>query len=285
MNPTSSLTPETSFAIVGAGRLGGLLARALRASGFDVRGPFRRADEIPETDIAILAVPDAAIADAANSTKNTRTAHLSGATGLDAVDFSIHPLQTFTGGETPDVFHGIGAAIDGRTEEDKSLARDLARALGMTPFTVTDRAAYHTAASFASNFVLTVLDAAEQLTIAAGVENPREVLAPLVRQSVDNWQHQGAADALTGPIVRGDEATVATQRAATGAHRDLFDALATATRRIADSRNPEVDPHNTEAVSHAPETVSHTSEADPRTPETDPQTPEPDPHTPEKGRA
>lgn len=243
MNPTFSLTPETSIAIVGAGRLGGVLARALRASGFDVRGPFRRADEIPETDIAILAVPDAAIADAAKSTKSTRTVHLSGATSLDAVDFSIHPLQTFTGTESPEVFHGIGAAIDGRTDDDKSLARDLARAVGMTPFTVTDRAAYHAAASFASNFVLTVLDAAEQLATAAGVENPREVLAPLVRQSVDNWQHEGAADALTGPIVRGDELTVATQRAATGAHRDLFDALATATRRIAGPRNPEPDPH------------------------------------------
>lgn len=269
MNPTSSLTPETSIAIVGAGRLGSVLARALRASGFDVRGPFGRADEIPATDIAILAVPDAAITDAAKSAKSTRTAHLSGATALDDVDFSIHPLQTFTGGETPDVFHGIGAAIDGRTAEDKSLARDLARALGMTPFTVTDRAAYHAAASFSSNFVLTVLDAAEQLATAAGVENPREVLAPLVRQSVDNWQRQGAADALTGPIVRGDEATVATQRAATGAHRDLFDALADATRRIADSCNPEVDPRAPEVDPHAPEVDQHAPESDPHNPEKD----------------
>lgn len=230
---------------------------------------------MPAADIAILAVPDAAISAVAFVARPhvRQVAHLSGATALDDVDFSIHPLQTFTGGETPDVFHGIGAAIDGRTAEDKSLARDLARALGMTPFTVTDRAAYHAAASFASNFVLTVLDAAEQLAAAAGVENPREVLAPLVRQSVDNWQHQGAADALTGPIVRGDEATVATQRAATGEHRDLFDALATATRRIADARNPEA-----EADPRIPE-------PDPRIPEADPHTPEPDPHTPEKDRA
>lgn len=235
---------------------------------------------MPAADIAILAVPDAAISAVAFVARPhvRRVAHLSGATGLDAVDFSIHPLQTFTGGETPEVFHGIGAAIDGRSAEDKCLARDLARALGMTPFTVTDRAVYHAAASFASNFVLTVLDAAEQLAAAAGVENPREVLAPLVRQSVDNWQHQGAADALTGPIVRGDEATVATQRAATGDHRDLFDALATATRRIADPRNPEVD-------LHSPETVTLTSEADPHNPEADPRNPGADPHTPEKDRA
>ncbi|WP_105677393.1 DUF2520 domain-containing protein, partial [Microbacterium sp. MYb72] len=273
MNPASELAPATTIAVIGAGRLGGVLTRVLRTAGFSVLGPLRRDQPMPAADIAILAVPDAAISAVAFVARPhvRRVAHLSGATGLDAVDFSIHPLQTFTGGETPEVFHGIGAAIDGRSAEDKCLARDLARALGMTPFTVTDRAVYHAAASFASNFVLTVLDAAEQLAAAAGVENPREVLAPLVRQSVDNWQHQGAADALTGPIVRGDEATVATQRAATGDHRDLFDALATATRRIADPRNPEVD-------LHSPETVTLTSEADPHNPEADPRNPGADPH-------
>jgi predicted short-subunit dehydrogenase-like oxidoreductase (DUF2520 family) len=103
----------------------------------------------------------------------------------------------------------------------------------MTPFTVTDRAAYHAAASFASNFVLTVLDAAEQLATAAGVDNPREIFAPLIRQSVDNWQVQGAKAALTGPIARGDEQTVARQREA-APDKDLFDALAATTRALKD---------------------------------------------------
>ncbi|WP_164234112.1 DUF2520 domain-containing protein [Microbacterium hydrocarbonoxydans] len=227
------LAPETTIAVIGAGRLGTVLAGALRAAGFDVRGPLGRTDEAPETDLAILAVPDGAIADAAATANSTKTAHLSGATALDAVDFSIHPLQTFTGTEPPEVFHGIGAAVDGRTDDDTQLARDLARALGMTPFTVDGRATYHAAASFASNFVLTVLDTAEQLATAAGVENPRETLAPLVRQTVDNWQRGGANAALTGPIARGDEATVARQREAAD-DKALFDALATATRALKD---------------------------------------------------
>ncbi|GAT74542.1 hypothetical protein MHM582_3047 [Microbacterium sp. HM58-2] len=235
MESPSPNASDTTIAVLGAGRLGGVLAGALRTAGYDVRGPLGRGDEIPDADIALLCVPDSAIPEAAAAARAhaTTIGHVSGATALDAVDFSIHPLQTFTGTEGPEVFHGIGAAIDGRTEANRTLAEDLARALGMTPFAVGDRAAYHAAASFASNFVLTVLDAAEQLATAAGVENPREILAPLVRQTVDNWVDRGAKNALTGPIARGDEATVARQREATP-DRDLFDALATATRALKD---------------------------------------------------
>ncbi len=68
------------------------------------------------------------------------------------------------------MFHGIGAAVAGRTDDARAVAEQLARALGARPFMVEDdhRASYHAAASFASNFVLTVLDAAEQLAAAAG---------------------------------------------------------------------------------------------------------------------
>lgn len=237
MNPPSALALTTTFAVIGAGRLGGVLARALRTAGFSVLGPLHREQSMPAADMALLCVPDAAIpAVAFVARPHVRLlGHVSGATGLDDVDFSIHPLQTFTGAETPEVFHGIGAAIDGRSDDDRAMTEQLARALGMTPFRVTDRASYHAAASFASNFVLTVLDAAEQLATAAGVENPREILAPLVRRSVENWQSQGAAAALTGPIARGDEQTVARQREV-APDRVLFDALAAATREIAGRR-------------------------------------------------
>lgn len=245
MHTTSSLAPGTTIAIVGAGRLGGVLARALRAVGFDVLGPLRRDQSIPNVDIALLCVPDAAIpAVAFVARPHVRlVGHVSGATPLTDVDFSIHPLQTFTGAETPDVFHGIGAAVAGRTTEALTVAEQLARTLGARPFEVDDahRASYHAAASFASNFVLTVLDAAEQLASTAGIspDEARELLAPLAHRTVDNWTASGAADALTGPLVRSDERTVARQREAASAlgRQDLFDALATATRAIA-ARTP-----------------------------------------------
>jgi predicted short-subunit dehydrogenase-like oxidoreductase (DUF2520 family) len=216
MNPDSSLAPGTTIAVIGAGRLGGVLARSLRTAGFEVLGPLRREQSMPSADIALLCVPDAAIpAVAFVARPHVRlVGHVSGATALDDVDFSIHPLQTFTGSETPDVFHGIGAAVAGRTGEARAVAEQLARALGAVPFSVDDedRATYHAAASFASNFVLTVLDAAEELASAAGVDDARALLAPLVRQTVDNWDASGAPAALTGPIARGDAHTVERQR-------------------------------------------------------------------------
>ena len=80
-----------------------------------------------------------------------------------------------------------------------------------------DRVAYHAAASIASNFLVTLEGAAERLAATAGVD--RALLAPLVRAAVEDWAARGAADALTGPIARGDEETVARQRAAVGGAR------------------------------------------------------------------
>ena len=239
------LAPARSIAVIGAGRLGGVLARALVEVGFDVRGPFGRDDATPAVDIAVLCVPDAAIPDAAELARPHAhlVGHVSGATGLDDVDFSIHPLQTFTGSESPDVFRGIGAAIDGRTDEALVIAESLATALGAHSFRVDDahRAGYHASASIASNLLLAVLDAAERVAGSAGIgaDEARAILAPLVRQTVANWVERGAAEALTGPIARGDEETVARQRAAVAAATPellpLVDALTGQTRVVAES--------------------------------------------------
>ena len=97
-----------------------------------------------------------------------------------------------------------------------------------------DRAAYHAAASIASNFLVTLEGAAERLAATAGVD--RALLAPLVRAAVENWAARGAEDALTGPIARGDEETVARQRAAVAERTPdllpLFDAMVDATRAV-----------------------------------------------------
>ena len=241
--PSVPSAPARSIAVIGAGRLGSVLARALGEAGFDVNEPLGRGDAIPASDLFVLCVPDAAIHDAAEAARpHARLiGHVSGATGLDDVDFSVHPLQTFTGSEAPTVFHGIGAAIDGRTPEALAIAEQLAHAIGAHPFRVDDahRAGYHASASIASNLLLAVLDAAEQVAGSAGIPSAeaRAVLAPLVRQTVENWVEVGAAKALTGPIARGDEETVARQRAAvahgTPALVPLIDALTAQTRALA----------------------------------------------------
>ena len=241
---SSAVSASASVAVVGAGRLGRVLANALGHAGLAVRGPLRRGDEIPDVDIALLCVPDAAIADAARSARPHAKliGHVSGATPLDDVDFSVHPLQTFTGGEGSDVFQAIGCAVDGRTDAALATATSLVDALGARAFRVDDarRASYHAAASLASNLVLTVLDAAEQVATGAGLTSAeaRGLLAPLVQQTMLNWRSAGSRAALTGPIVRGDERTVAHQRDAIDASRPelvpLFDALCESTRLLAD---------------------------------------------------
>ncbi len=237
------------IAVVGAGRLGTALAGALRAAGLTVAGPLGRGASPAGADAVLLCVPDAEIAAAAAALPHgLLVGHCSGATTLAPLRphdaFSLHPLMTVTA--TGATFTGATAAVAGATPRALGTARALAEALGMRAVAVADadRAAYHAAASMAANFLLAVEDAAERLAAGAGLE--RDLLAPLVRAAVDNWAAHGARAALTGPIARGDEDTVAAQRAAVAERApgdlDLFDALARATRRLAAEPTPEPQP-------------------------------------------
>ena len=232
-----------SLAIVGRGRLGTALAAALRAGGLEIDGPLGRGARPDGAGAVLLCVPDGAIADAAAAVApGVPVGHCSGAHGLDALAgheaFAFHPLMTVPAGGAP-AFAGAGAAIAGSTPRALAVARALADRLGMRATTVADedRAAYHAAASIASNYLVTLEGAAERLAASAGVD--RALLAPLVRAAVENWARLGAGAALTGPIARGDEATVARQRAAVEERAPdllaLFDAMADATRGLAGS--------------------------------------------------
>jgi predicted short-subunit dehydrogenase-like oxidoreductase (DUF2520 family) len=232
--------PRLRLAVIGQGRLGGTLAPALREAGFEVEGPLGRGADGSAADAVLLCVPDSEIARAAKRVCPGRpVGHCSGATGLAPLaphePFSLHPLMTVTAHGAS--FRGAGAAIDGGTPNALRLARELAVGLGMRPVRIgdRDRTAYHAAASIASNFLVTLEAAAEQLAAAVGVE--RELLVPLVRATVENWATLGAERALTGPVARGDEATVEAQRAAIAERApelvDLFDALVERTRAVA----------------------------------------------------
>lgn len=234
-------------AVVGAGRLGHALASGLRDAGIATDGPFGRGADGTGADVVLLCVPDSEIAAAASAIKLDPTrpplvGHCSGATTLAPLAphnaFSLHPLMTVPA-EGPARFAGATAAVAGTTERASAVATALAFRLGLTPVEVADedRAAYHAAASIASNFLVTIEGAAEQLAATAGID--RATLVPLVRATVENWATLGADKALTGPIARGDEATVERQRNAIAERTPqllpLFDALAEATRALARS--------------------------------------------------
>jgi predicted short-subunit dehydrogenase-like oxidoreductase (DUF2520 family) len=242
--------------------LGTALAGALRQAGFEVGGPVGR-DEIPQGEAIVLCVPDSQVRAAAGVVAGAAplVGHTSGAAPLTVLEpaaragartFGLHPLQTFAHGEQAARFHGAGCAVAGSDAHAVAAAAALARRLGMVPFELddADRAAYHAAASIASNFVVTLEHAAERVAGAAGLdpERARELLSPLVRATVENWSALGPERALTGPVARGDELTVAAQRTAVAAATPdllrLFDALVESTQWLA-----QREPASAEATS------------------------------------
>lgn len=236
--------PDPCVTIIGKGRLGRALALAFRGAELRVVGPLGRGADGAGADAVLLCVPDSAIAAAAQAVRpGPLVGHCSGISTLEPLApheaFSFHPLMTVAEGSRATFsFAGAGCAVAGSTPRARETATWLATRLRMRPFTVDEgaRELYHAAASMASNYLVTLEGAAERLGAAAGVE--RELFVPLVRAAVENWARLGARAALTGPIARGDVATARRQRAAIEARAPtllpLWDALATATRALAD---------------------------------------------------
>lgn len=228
--------------IVGRGRLGTALARALADAGLQVGGPHGRGYDAAGAEVVLLCVPDREISAAAQAI-SPRTGllvgHTSGATTLDSLApheaFSLHPLMTIPRSGAD--FTGATAAVAGTTDVARRTATELAESLAMVAVTIPEdeRGTYHAAGCVASNYLVTVLDFADRLAAQVGID--REQLAPIVRASVDNWVRDGGAVALTGPVLRGDEATVDRHRAAIARHlpadNALHDALVAATRDLA----------------------------------------------------
>ncbi|MGQ0804433.1 MAG: Rossmann-like and DUF2520 domain-containing protein [Actinomycetota bacterium] len=263
------------LAIVGPGRAGTALSLALVGRGWTVstvagRSPHsastRRAaaafdapavpvaDAGCDADLVIVATPDDAIAEAAASLARSLRAgalvlHLSGARTLHEFDGlllarpdvavgSLHPLQSLPSGEVGRArLPGSWCAVDGPDRVEH-----LALTLGMHPFRVdaADRVRYHATACVASNHLVALLGQVERLAADAGV--PFEALLPLVRATVENVDDLGPAGALTGPIARGDAATVAAHLDALPAEeRAAYRALAEAALRLAGRDDRELE--------------------------------------------
>jgi predicted short-subunit dehydrogenase-like oxidoreductase (DUF2520 family) len=206
--------------LVGPGRVGRSLARAVAtAGGWHVDGLLGRRDDVTGAaagvDLLVLAVPDAAVASVAAAIRplpDCVVAHVAGSLTLDVLGHhhrraSIHPLVAIP---TPDtVLAGKWFAVAG-----DPMATRLVDALGGRAITVADddRVAYHAAACVASNHLVALLGQAERIAAAAGV--PLDAYLDLVRGTVENVAALGPRDALTGPVARGDWATVDRHRAA-----------------------------------------------------------------------
>lgn len=255
-------------AIIGAGRMGQGLALALTAAGLEVvllsrgprelvpplvRQPGPRRDAVGHAGLILLATPDDAIPQIATELAGERAIgssqvvlHLSGVLGRPALApleasgaglGSFHPLQTIADpSSAAERLAGCYVGIEG---EDRALAmgKRLAAILRMHPVEIaTERkAVYHAAAVFAANYTVALAGIAGRLARSAGV--PSDVAAqlyrPLMEGAVSNLE-LGPAAALTGPIRRGDVATIRAHLAALDpADRQLYRALGLAALRLA----------------------------------------------------
>lgn len=220
--------------VIGSGRVGSAVAARLSERGVAVH-EGRTVVNGPQ--LVLLCVPDAAIADVARGlTPGPLVAHVSGATPLSALDpharrFSVHPLQTFTRSRGPEQLDGAWAAVTAETDETLAAGTWLAETLGLRPFALADsaRTLYHAGAVFVSNYLVTLHRAASLLFESAGA--PAEALEPLMRRTIENGFE------LTGPISRGDWATVEAHRAAIRASQpeleQLYETLAGGTLALA----------------------------------------------------
>ncbi len=243
--PSSTLPTPLRIGVIGAGRVGAVLASALRSAGHEIvaaagesdasRG--RIADLLPGVptlkptavaracDLLLLTVPDdmlpnvvSTLAASGALREGQYVVHTSGRHGLavlapaaavGARPVALHPAMTFTG--TAVDLPRLEGCVYGVTvgEAEKSLAERLVADLGGHPIWVPEdkRALYHAGLAHGANHLVTLVTQAMELLSASGADQPADTLRPLLLAALDNALEQGDS-ALTGPIVRGDAETV-----------------------------------------------------------------------------
>ena len=267
-------------ALVGPGRMGTLVAHALNAAGTPVarvaggsdvsrsrlRSGLAGVRDVPleevaqGVDLVVIATSDAAIADVVDRLvradaldESHGVVHLAGVHGLGPLRraglagsriAAMHPAMTAPEGATdPALLHGVPWAVT-TVAGDRTWARSIVEDLGGDPFDIAEeeRVRYHAALALASNAVGAAIVAARRLLRSAGIDDPARLLAPIAHASVDAAAARGAP-ALTGPIVRGDTATVRAHLAAIEPdHAEVAEAYRTLSRAVLAAARPGLAP-------------------------------------------
>ncbi|WP_244931209.1 DUF2520 domain-containing protein [Nocardioides sp. W7] len=231
--------------VVGAGRVGAVLAAGLGAAGHRVVAAAgesdasrqRMAELLPgvtpakpsavarASDALLLTVPDdmldnvvTMLAASGSIRPGQLVVHTSGRHGLAVLEparalgarvIALHPAMTFTG--TAVDLDRLAGCVFGLTAgpAERALAESLVADLGGRPMWVPEemRTLYHAGLAHGANHLVTLVTEAMEMLTAAGADDPAGTLRPLLTAALDNALAHGDA-ALTGPIVRGDLGTV-----------------------------------------------------------------------------
>jgi predicted short-subunit dehydrogenase-like oxidoreductase (DUF2520 family) len=269
---TESRPARLRVGVVGAGRVGTALGAALARAGHEIVAVSavsaqsrRRAEQrlpgarisapdevIAAADFVLLAVPDDALRPLVSGLAATGAwregqiaAHPSGSYGIGVLDpaaargvlaLALHPVMTFTG--RPEDLDRLAGAVFGITAPDdlRPVAEALVLEMGGEPVWVPEsaRPLYHAALTIGANHLVTSVNDALSLLRGAGVGEPARLLGPLLSAALDNVLRLGDA-ALTGPVSRGDTATVRTHlRTLADAAPDVVPAYLAMARRTAE---------------------------------------------------
>ena len=158
-----------------------------------------------ESELLLIGVSDRAIGEVAERIPETEALvfHASGSTLSMRDGFSLHPLKALPPLGEPSDLKGTTLVFEGAHRHTAKLiaAAAEARFVEVAP---AQKALYHAAAVFGSNYVAAVLDIAERLMQSAGVPEVREDLVALAHSAIENWRLHRDAKRFTGPAVRGD---------------------------------------------------------------------------------
>lgn len=234
-----------SVRIVGRGRVGRGLRRALRRAGIEARLVAGRSRPRASRDVpTILAVPDPAIPSVAASLEVEPGAvvlHCSGRLSPEALRVgegvhvgAMHPLASFADPKRPPALEGTTFVIDG-DRAAVAVALRVAKACGARALVAPLHGpAYHAAAALAANGAAALSAIAVRVlrAIGASERDAQRAIGALLRTVGENVEAVGVPGALSGPVIRGDAATVLAHRAALGAldpdARRAYDAVAPA---------------------------------------------------------
>lgn len=227
--------------IIGAGRAGQSFAAALAQSGVHVDLCDRDVDvgdAATGTDLVLMCTPDDQLERVVATIRpgSAVVGHCSGSRGLDVLAphrrrCSIHPLMSL-----PDAATGARRLLDDCrfAVAGDTIAERVVDVLGGVGFVVTDadRAIYHATASIASNHLVALCSEVEALSTELGIDPT--AFWRLMQTTLENVAEHGARSQLTGPVARGDWATVDSHLAALADdHREPYVALAAVAARLA----------------------------------------------------
>ena len=199
-------------------------ARGGRRPHLDARPARRDRRQHPAADVILIGAGDDAIAEVAAriaplAGPGTVVCHFAGALGLEPLEpvvsagagaCALHPVQSCP--SVAAALERLPGSVWGVTAPPHlaAWAHELVAEVGGTPVDVAGpvRPLWHAAAVTASNGLVALLHTAESLLQAAGIEPALQVLGPLVEGTLANVWGRGPAEALTGPAVRGEAATI-----------------------------------------------------------------------------